>query len=120
VKRWEYKVLEGDPLQYEVDLDSEGALGWELVSIQSRPDGSISSTTFKREVVEPTVDFRLLLMKYVAHVSDQEGIDFINRLKNECPWMSDHEWKALVEVSDGYSKYLNTNNQIYDFTDYKE
>jgi hypothetical protein len=50
----------------------------------------------------PEMDWRKLLRKYIQHVTDNEGISFLEdgsrRRNRDCIELSDEEWTALREL----------------------
>ena len=44
-------------------------------------------------------DYRLLLQKYIIHVGENEGVDYISFTATPPPYFTDEEWQALQQAS---------------------
>jgi hypothetical protein len=46
-----------------------------------------------------TIDYRELLKKYIEHVSNEEGFDYINERHKDLELFTEEEWEALYKLS---------------------
>jgi hypothetical protein len=63
------------------------------------------------------IDYRLLLMKYIAHVGTEEGTDYLGRKGLKPEWLDDEEWEALVEAAEEAESFYDSDSRTYVFED---
>jgi hypothetical protein len=59
----------------------------------------------KRLIAGGGTDYRDLLMKYIAHVAEQEGATFLNDPRRPSGLFSDDEWSELHRLDDASKRY---------------
>lgn len=62
-------------------------------------------------------DYRLLLLKYIAHVGEAEGVDFIRRIPpfDPIPYLSESEQRELGRLSEESETHYDPETKSYRF-----
>lgn len=51
------------------------------------------------------MDYRDLLMKYIAHVGDRDGMTYLGPKSAPSQWINDEEWAELRKLNEESEKY---------------